>query len=330
VTAQVPGWQADTHYDGPPVEKKHHKKPKADIPKIRLWSKLGAESVIWGIAIAHIVKWIGNALYFLVWQVRYSVGYGPTTFTWWNMKDTWDRLPVHISNLLGQHWFVLQTAPLWWITWRHDIRDVGISFFATVIVEFMFTKPKYALDDAPSVKRYAITLPAAVGLALIPISIIGVLAWQLPWIMRHGWQIPPAFGGLASEVNGFIAAGAWIAVLMGISGGVAAKPMIKRVADDVQWFYAQVSAFKILSKREGRGGLAGQLDSAFSGTVLRSDRVIGTPVHRSRVHWILEHRPDTPARSPWLTRILAIIGMATVPLAIFGAWLTIWGPAAVH
>lgn len=312
-----------------PVKPKRGKRGR-DIPQIKLLSVLGLESILWGVVIAHIVKWIGNALYFLTWQVRYSVGYGKTNFTWWYMKDTWDRLPVHISNLLGKHWFAVQTAPIWWITWRHDIRDVGISFFATLAVSFMFTKPKYEMDDAPSVKRYLTSIPLAVLAALVPIGLIGVLAWKLPWLTQHGWAVPESFGALASEVNGFIAAGTWITVAMGIAGGLVAKPIIKRVADDVQWFFAQVSSAKVIAKREGRSGLAGTLDSALGGTVARTDRVVGTPAHRARVHWILKNRPDEPARSPWLTRILMIGAALVLPLAAFGAWVTIWGPAAVH
>lgn len=318
------------HETAAETRKERKQRAKLNVPRIRLFSLLGAESILWGFVIAHIVKWIGNALYFLVWQVRYGVGYKGTLWSG-SLKDTWDRLPVHISNLLGQRWFTSQAEPLWWITWRHDIRDVGISLFATIVVLFMFTKPKYELDDAPSVRRYVTSIPLALLAALVPITLIGVLAWKLPWVMQHGWQIPASYGALASEVNGFIAAGTWITVLMGIAGGLVAKPIIKRVADDVQWFFAQRSAGLVIAKREGdRGGFAGALDTAFSGTALRSDRVIGTPAHRARVRWILKNRPDTPARSPLLTRILMVLGFAVLPVAAFGAWLTIWGPAAVH
>jgi hypothetical protein len=368
---------------------KRRRKDSTDIPRIRFWTLLGLVSVICGVVIAHLVKWAGNALYFIFWQTRIAFGLaagGKPGYTWDN-KDFWDRLPIHVMNgfrwiiavaiglavfalvaylvskvlhggartklfsawtavMLGTiagliasyelasyrvHWFSTQATPLWWITWRHDIRDVGISLFATIVVLFMFSKPKYPLDDAPSLRVYLTSIPKGLAAALVPISLLGVLAWQLPWVMQHGWQIPARFGALASEVNGFIEAGTWITVLMGITGGLAAKFFIARVADDVQWFVAERSAEKTRARRLGeRGGLAGLTDSAFAGTALRSDRIIGTPAHIKRVEWILDNRPDIPARPTLLTRFLTAAAVAALPLSAFGAWLTLVGPAAVH
>jgi hypothetical protein len=324
----------DLHYDAPARESRREKKERAklNIPRIKLLSWLGLESIVWGVVIGHIVKWIGNALYFLVWQVRYGVGYKSTMFTG-SLKDTWDRLPVHIMNLLGTHPALVpdQAAPLWWITWRHDIRDVGIALFATLAVAFMFTKPKYEMDDAPSLRRYVVAVPLALLAALAVIVPLGLLAWKLPWLTHHGFSVPASYGALASEVNGFIAAGTWITALMGIAGGLVAKPIIKRVADDIQWFFAERSAGKIISKHQGdRAGLLGGLNSALSGTVLRNDRVLGTPAHRARVRWIIRNRPDTQPRSPILARVLLAAGALVLPVAALGAWLTLWGPAAVH
>src|SRR5580704_4151412 len=152
--------------------------------------------------------------------------------------------------------------------------------------------------------------------ALVPIALVGVLAWKLPWLTRHGWQVPAAYGALASEVNGFIAAGTWITVLMGILGGLAAKPVVRRVADDIQWFFAERSASKIRDE----SGL----------NRLRGTHVIGTPAHRIRVRWLLDHRTRAVQRSPWVVRILLAVAFLAVLAAGFGAWLTLAGPAAVH
>ena len=347
-------------------------KIKIDIPRIRFWSLLGFESVLWGVVIAHLAKWAGNATYFLGVQVRYAVGYKGWTGAWY-LKDFWDRLVVHVQNgLPGEiaalcgigtavgagyvlwsvaaprkpwsrvltvllalaagvavtlltarslagwhvHWFPSQEEPAWWVTWRHDIRDVGIALAATIGVQFLYTKPKYAPDDQPGVRKYLTAIPKALAAALVPITALAILAWQLPWVLHHGWQIPASYGDLASEVNGFIAAGTWITVLMGIAGGLAARPFLKRVADDVQWFFAERSAGRILSNT----GL----------NALRGNRNVGTPIHRSRVSWLQARHPDLPARSPWVTRLLMIAAVLTVMLAGFGAWLTIAGPAAVH
>lgn len=368
-------------------EGRRERKSSTDIPRIGLFTLRGVEGIFWGIVIAHIVKWIGNSLYYIFWQSRAGFGAAANdknTYTW-NNKDFWDRLPIHVENgfrwiiavaiglavfalamwfmrhihgaraqlakiiiaagtgavaglyasvMLSSYrvrWFATQATPIWWITWRHDIRDVGISMFATIVVLFMFQKPKYPLDDAPSLRVYLTSIPKGLAAALIPIGLIGVMAWQLPWLTRHGWSVPASFGALASEVNGFIAAGTWITVLMGISGGIVAKFFIARVADDVQWFVAERSAAKIRIRKAGdRSGLSGAVDSALSGTALRTDRVLGTPAHRARVQWILANRPELPDRNLWITRALTGVAIAVLPLAAFGAWLTLVGPAAVH
>lgn len=298
----------DASYDQP-------RKATLDIPKIRFLSLLGAESVLWGVVIAHIIKWAISFSYFATWQVRYAAGYKGTMFTVWYGKDLWDRLPVHISNVLHLGWFdaAHQADPLWWVTIRHDIRDVGIALVATIIVTLLFTKPKYPADDNLGVRGYLTALPLAIGAALVPIAIVGVLAWKLPWLQQHGWQVPAGWGVWASEANGWISAGTWITVVMGILGGLAAKPFIKRVADDVQWFFAERSAAKI--RDESR---------------LSAGYVIGTPAHRARVKWLLVNEPKLPTRNPWLVRGLLVIGFGTLLFAGAGAWLNLIGPAAPH
>jgi len=245
------------------------------------------------------------------------VGYGPTNFTVWYGKDWWDRLPVHISNGFHLGWFdaAHQGEPLWWITVRHDIRDVGIALVATIIVQLLFTKPKYPVDDNPGVRGYLTAIPLAIGAALIPIAVIGVVAWKLPWLTHHGLQVPAGYGTAAAEANGWIAAGEWIAVAMGIAGGLAAKFFIKRVADDIQWFFSERSAAKIRSE---------------SSLSLSQGHIIGTPAHRKRVRWLLDNQPELPHRNPWLVRGLLIVGFFATAFSVAGAWLTLVGPAAPH
>ena len=301
----------------PVVQKKRGRKSSTDIPRIDLVSWPGAESILWAGVIAHLVKWAVSFAYFALFQVRYAVGYGKTTFTVVYFKDAWDRLPVHIANLLGEPWFQSQAEPLWWITWRHDIRDVGISVIATIIVRFLFVKPKYPLADAPGWKVYLTSVPLAIALALIPIAIVGVAAWKLPWLTQHGLHVGGS-SAYAAEANGWIEAGEWITILMGVLGGFAASLAIQRVADDVQWFFAERSAGKIMDKRRRKG---------LTGISLTGGRVIGTPAHRKRVHWILDNRPEVTARSPWLVRTLLGVGFLATAFSIAGAWLNLAGPA---
>lgn len=288
-----------------------------DVPRIRLLSWAGLESLAWGVVIAHLVKWAVSFSYFATWQVRYP---GPLygalrPYLLWYGKDDWDRLPVHVQNLLGAHWLAGQAAPAWWVTWRHDIRDVGIALIATIIVRLLFCKPKYPADDNPGWRVYLTRVPLAIGAALVPIAAIGVLAWKLPWLMQHGWRVPASYGALASEVNGWLAAGTWITVFMGIAGGLVATRIIQRVADDIQWFFAERSAAKV----RGEAGLT------FS-----TGRVIGTPAHRKRVHWLLDHVVTLPERNPWLVRILLVVAFFALAFAGAGAWLNLAGPAAPH
>lgn len=297
---------------GPDLPVSEADRRSTDIPKIKLVSWAGLESVLWSVIIAHLVKWAVSFGYFALFQVRYSVGYGKTSFTVLYLKNAWDFAPVRIANLIGRStWFPEQTEPLWWITWRHDIRDVTISVVATIIVRLLFAKPKYPVDDNPGWKVYLATVPAAIGLALVPIAIVGILAWKLPWLTAHGLHVPDRYGATAAEANGWIEAGQWITVLMGILGGFAATLVIQRVADDIQWFFAERSAAKIRNK-----------NLSFTG-----GRVVGTPAHRKRVHWLLEHDPDLPLRSPWLVRGLLAIGLGGLLASGAGAWLNLAGPA---
>lgn len=299
---------------GSPLDKAEKKRTKStDIPRIKLVSWAGLESILWSVVVAHLVKWAVSFGYFALFQVRYAVGYGQTNFTVLYLKDAWDRLPVHIANLLGKStWFPEQTEPLWWITWRHDIRDVTISVVATIIVRLMFVKPKYPVDDNPGWKVYLATFPLAIVLALIPIALVGILAWKLPYLTAHGLHVPDHYGAVAAEANGWIEAGEWITVLMGIAGGFAATLVIQRVADDIQWFFAERSAAKIRSE---------------SSLSLTGKKVIGTPAHRKRVRWLLEHNPDLPLRSPWLVRGLLAAGAGGLLASGAGAWLNLVGPA---
>lgn len=292
-------------------------KPARGIPKIRLLSGPGIESIGWGVVIAHLVKWAVSFGYFATWQVRYAVGYGPTTFTVVYWKDFWDRLPVHVQNLLGQHWFPGQGEPLWWITWRHDIRDVGIALIATIIVRLMFAKPKYGADDNPGPLVYLTRIPLAISAALVPIGIMGVVAWKLPWLTQHGVEVSSRYGAAAAAANEWLAAGTWVTAVMGIAGGLVATKVIQRVADDIQWFWAERSTAKLQ-----RGSLVSAVASPLHG------RVIGTPAHRLRVHWLLDNNPDLPVRSPWLVRIMVIVAALSMLAAGAGAWLNLVGPAA--
>lgn len=298
-----------------PIDRSKGRASRADIPRIRLLSWLGLESVAWAVVIGHLVKWAIDALYFIIVQVKYSVGYNGRTYQVWYAKDMWDRLPVHISNLLGLHWFGgSQVAPEFWVTDRHYARDVLIGLVAGVIITFLFVKPHHPEDADVSAWAYVWAVPKAIIWAIPGIAIVAVLAWKLMWLTHHGLAVPGS-SVLANEVNGYVAAGTWIAVAMGIAGSqVFARWANRKAADAAQWFYAERSAAVIRS------------DTGLSR--LRT-RVIGTPSQRVRVHWLLDH-PDVQCveHSVWAVRLLTFALAISVLLAGFGAWLTLAGPAA--
>ena len=293
-------------------------KRRAAIPKISWFSEMWFESFAWAFVIGHLVKWAVDALYFIIMQVRYSVGYNGRTYQVWYAKDMWDRLPVHISNLLGLEWFGgSQTAPGWWVTDRHYARDVVIGLVAGVIITFLFIKPRHP-DDVSDVGpwSYLWAVPKGIIWAIPGITIIAAMAWQLTWLTHHGLHLHSG-SPLAAEINGYVTAGTWIAVAMGIAGSqVFARFANRKSADAAQWFYAERSAAAIRSNT-GLGKI-------------RGTRVIGTPSHRIRVHWLLDHDQDIQPHSAWAVRILVFALGFGVLLAGFGAWLTLAGPAAAH
>jgi hypothetical protein len=290
---------------------------RAAIPRIKLVSWLGLESVAWAVAIGHLVKWTVDALYYLIVQCTWWLPTPPggTPFKILYLKNSWDDAPVHISNLLGLHWFGgSQVAPEFWVTDRHYARDVLIGLVAGVIITFLFVKPHHPEDADVSAWAYVWSVPKAVIWAIPGIAIVAVIAWKLMWLTHHGLAIPGS-SVLANEVNGYVAAGTWIAVAMGIAGSqVFARFANRKAADAAQWFYAERSA-----------------------AILRSDQglarfrthVFGPPAYRVRVHWLLDH-PDIACveHSVWSVRLLTFVLGASVLLAGFGAWLTLAGPAA--
>jgi hypothetical protein len=291
---------------------------KADIPRIRLLSWLGLEAIAWSVVIAHLVKWSVDALYYLFVQCTWYLPQPPGArpFKIWYLKDSWDGAPVHISNLLGAHWFGgSQAVPGWWVTDRHYARDVLIGLVVGVIVTFLFAKPRHPDDTADvSAWAYIWSVPKAILWAVPGIAIVAVLAWKLAWLTHHGLRIG---GGsvLANEVNGYIAAGTWIAVAMGVAGSqVFARFANRKAADAAQWFYAERSAARI-SSNTGLGRL-------------RGTTVAGTPSHRIRVHWLLDHDTASRPHSVWSVRILSAALFIGLLLSGYGAYLTLAGAAA--
>ena len=290
------------------------------VPKIKPWSWAGLESLGWALVIGHVIKWAVDCWYYVISQL----GWGFMTkdgrwHSYWALTRPWDHAPLYVGkflNLFGWrvNYLFLASTDAGWVEPRHLARGVMIGLVAGVVLAFLFAKPGPLEDNDVGGLRYAVTLPLALIYAIPGIAAVGVLAYFLPWLTHHGWALPGS-GVLASEVNGWFAAGAWIGTVMGLAGSqLFARFASKRPADAAGWFYAERSAAKITSET-GLGKL-------------RGNRVIGTPAHRLRVHYLIDNGIECIERSAWATRILLGAGFLIMVSAGIGAFITLAGPGA--
>jgi hypothetical protein len=293
------------------------------VPKIRLFSLAGIESIGWAVVIGHIVKWAVDFWYFAVTQVGWGFMYPLGQYhTWWYMKRVWDHLPHYVGkffNLLGVHaswvaWLMSKHVDESWTEPRHLARGVLIGLIAGVIITFMFQKPSRPdTGQDPSGFRYAITPLMAIIYAIPGIAVVAVLVHFVPWLQVHGLSVPGS-SALANEANGWVAAGAWVGTLMGLLGSqFFAKYASRWPADSAQWFFAERSAAKLKDD---------------TGLNRLRTRVWGTPQHRVRVHYLLDTGAEVVEHSVWAVRVLLFGAAFTIISSGIGAWLTLAGPAA--
>jgi hypothetical protein len=294
------------------------------IPKIKPWSWLGVESLAWGFVIGHVIKWAVDCWYFIISQLTWSFSYPKqhVTVNYWNLTDIWDHLPYwtgHLLNNMGIRtswtaWLLLASTDNGWDEPRHLARGVIIGLVSGVIVQMLFAKPTQYTDDDVSAWAYVFALPKSLLYAVPGCAVVGVLAYFLPWLTQHGWQVP-GNNLVSNEINQWVSAGTWIGIAMGIAGSfLFARYAARRPAQEAQWFYAERSAGKIRSQT-GLGKL-------------RGTRVIGTPTHRVRVHWLLDNAIECAVRSSWSVRLLLGAMFLTLLSAGGGAYIALAGPAA--
>jgi len=356
------------------------------VPKIKLISPLGLESVAWAFVIGHIVNWAVDCWYYITTQLVWGFN-APKTgdrINYWNLVDIWDHLPYWVGrtfNNIGVHaswvtWLMLKSTDNGWTEPRHLARGVGIGLIAGVFITFLFAKPDdYGDEKEVGPVRFALTPALALIYAIPGVAVIGVLAFYLPWLLNHGLHVPQSgeikmptavpfvllllilalivlkvkwfrkhelvAAGLlgsvtvigaavsmiyiwttvylgdyfANEVNSWFAAGAWIGALMGIAGSqFFAKKASKKPGDAAQWFYAERSAAKINSTHKSLSG----------------KRVIGTPTHRARVHYLLDNDIAAKDRGTWTVVLLSSFLLFVIISAGGGAYITLAGPAAGH
>jgi hypothetical protein len=294
------------------------------IPKIKPWSLLGLESLAWGVVIGHVIKWAVDCWYFIISQLTWSFTYakGHDTINYWNLTDIWDRLPYWVGHTLNNvgirtswtAWLMLASTQQGFTEPRHLARGVIIGLIAGVFVQMLFAKPQqYGAEDV-STWQYVLALPKSLLYAIPGVGAIGILAYYMPYLLNHGWQVP-GNNLLSNEINGWVAAGNWIGIAMGLAGSlVFAKYASRKPAQEAQWFYAERSAAKISSE-----STLGKL---------RGTRVIGTPSHRVRVHWLIDNAITCVERGSWSVRLLVGAAFVILISAGGGAFITLAGPGA--
>jgi hypothetical protein len=294
------------------------------VPKIRLLSWLGLESVIWGIVLGHVIKWAVDCWYFVTTQLTWGFTYakGNDRINYWNLTDIWDHGPYWLGRFASNigirtswtAWLMAASTDHGWTEPRHLARGVIIGLIAGVFIQMLFAKPQQYGEEDVSALAYILALPKSLIYAIPGVAAIGVLAYYLPWLLNHGLNVP-GNNLLSNEINSWLSAGSWIGTAMGLLGSLFfAKYASQKPAQEAQWFYAERSAAKITSET-GLGAL-------------RGSRVVGTPSHRVRVHWLIGNAIKCVERSSWSVRLL-VGGMFLVLISAGGgAYITLAGPAA--
>lgn len=209
-------------------------KPAVDVPKVGI---IGSVVLIaWSALIfGHIAKWAVDSWYYLITQTIPQV------------KDFYDRFPVHLDNATGgkivllHHYINLgQAAPGWWYTDRHALRNLAIGTFAGLIVGALVSKPRKQRHHYGGF-RMAMT-PVLVLVAAFPIWILfGFIFSRLPVLYNQGWGYTGSNPWL-EDVFQLLGKHSFQLTVVGIAASfvigklkIASGPM-----DELQWHMAEL------------------------------------------------------------------------------------------
>jgi hypothetical protein len=245
------------------------------------------------VILIHYAKWVGDGLYYpiLGWPAN-------------PLHSVWNYLPVRINNAFSGHAPLLarwvnngQGQPLWWTTVRHGARFLFIGLFATMLVDMAIQKPlkkRYNLGGF----RLALT-PFLAVLVAIPVWVAGgFLIYKLHWASA-GWNAGTS--PLALDVNQYTGKLSLMFTLLGVAGGVAVKlsKVVKKPADEFQWLLAEES---------------------WSGLVpLPGIHARSKALHKGLV--------EKSTANPAVAKVAMWAVLLSIPLAVYGFWLTEFGPA---
>jgi len=254
---------------------------------------------------------IGSAIYFLLFQVAYQTDYKGDTRTWFYLKDTWDRLPVHIQNLLHNRMFGItdQAAPLWWVTARHDFRHVLIGFLAVLLVGAF----------GVGLKNYEPVSKARMALS-VPLSFIVASLVAAGGIAFFAWHPVSAFLGKIGAnpaipfVGDLVGKGTLQLTVIGVLAGLAARKILAPT-------FAQLQLMSI-DRNISQG----------DNPTLGWKRFVYPANYRNRFKLVSrqceEGTHTATLGSRWLGIALSFAVPAATLLLAFGVWLNYFGPAA--
>jgi hypothetical protein len=262
--------------------------------------------IVWGLFLAQLGNPIGSSVYFIPFQMEFSVTYPKhhQVFFSYYLAPYWDNLPVYVEHLLGAHWFgAADTTPLWWETARHDYRTVIIGIAAALIagaVTVGLKKRKRA-----SIKYMVASVPLAFVLAiLVATPLVVFFTWATPFMNNFGLVKGNPY------VLNFIGKGAIQLFVIGlVTGLVVRKLVLDRTFDTVQLM--SLERKKAEDKTEKRWW-----------------KYVYPPNYINRWHYLdaCKHEPESHAR--WFGLALSLCVPFLLFLLVFGIWLQNWGPAA--
>jgi hypothetical protein len=263
-----------------------------------------------GLALAQIASPIGSACYFLWTQAHYHISFtepngtdGSLVNVW--MKDSWDRLPVHIDNLIGVNWFgtaVRQVAPLWWITARHDFRKVLIGFIAALLIGAVTVGLKKRKRRTPA--EMVLSVPVAlVAAGLTAGALIAAFAKGLPFLSKVGVVSSNPW------LSEWLGRGQVELLVIGFAAGAVAKMILARTFDTIQLMSLERNISQEATERWWW-------------------KFVYPPNYRNRFDLLVVSNHECETHSRWLGLTLTFGAPVLMFLAGFGIWLNYFGPAA--
>jgi hypothetical protein len=278
--------------------------------KFGLSKRQRAIMLAFGLALAQVASPIGSACYFLWTQAHYLISYPEANGTNGSLvnvqlKDSWDRLPVHIDNLIGVNWFgtaVHQTAPLWWVVARHDFRKVLIGFIAALLIGAVTVGLKKRKRRTPA--EMVMSVPVAlVAAGLTAGALIAAFTKLLP-VLTH-------VGVVSSNpwLSEWLGRGQVELLVIGFLSGMTAKMILARTFDTIQLMSLERNISQEATERWWW-------------------KFVYPPNYRNRFDLLVENGYECEAHSRWLGLTLTFGAPVLMFLAGFGIWLNYFGPAA--